>query len=108
MIWCTRQPTCRAFKNKELFQIAQMDRPRVGGVRLLDWCTRQPTHRALKARSCSGLNLWTNFWSLKNKEVFLIRLVDHPHVGGLRLVDRPCVEPLKRGVALDWTRIELY
>ena len=37
-----------SYKNKELFRIAHMHRPRVGGVRLEDWCTRRPTHRALK------------------------------------------------------------
>ena len=31
-------------------------------------------------------------WSLTNKELFLIGLVDQPHMGGVRLVDRPRVE----------------
>ena len=42
-------------KNKELFWIAYMDRPCVGGVQIVDWWTRQSTHRALKTRSCSRL-----------------------------------------------------
>ena len=48
-----------------------------------------------------GLDLWTrlvdptrgpNLWSLKNKELFRIGLVDRPRVGGVQLVDRPRVE----------------
>ena len=46
---------------------AYMDRPRVGGVRLVDWCTCQPTHRALKTRSCSGLHTWiVHVWEVFN------------------------------------------
>ena len=44
-----------SLKNKELFWIAYLDRPCVGGVRLVDWCTRLPTYRALK-RSSSRLH----------------------------------------------------
>ena len=43
--------------------------------------------------SCSGLVLWTNLWSLKNKELFQIGFVDHPPVGVVRLMDCPNVEP---------------
>ena len=43
------------------------------------------TRGALKTRSGSGLDLWiVHAWSLNNKEVFRIGLVD-----------RPCVEPQK-------------
>ena len=35
-----------------------MDRPRVGGVQLVDWCTRRPSHRAIKTRSCFRLHPW--------------------------------------------------
>ena len=35
------QPTRKSSKNKELFWIAYMDWPRVGGVLLVDWCTHQ-------------------------------------------------------------------
>ena len=44
-------------------------------------------------QTCS-LDLWTvPAWNLKNKELFRIGLVDRPRVGGVRLVDRPRVEP---------------
>ena len=52
-------------KNKELFWIAYMDPPRVGGVQLVDWCTRRPTRTALKTRSCSGLHtLIVHVWEV--------------------------------------------
>ena len=31
-------------------------------------------------------------WSLNNKELFQIGLLDHPHVGGVQIVDRPSLE----------------
>ena len=34
-------------KKGEVFR-GVVDRPRVGGVQIVDWCTRQPTRRALK------------------------------------------------------------
>ena len=49
-----------SLKNEELFQIAPMDGPRVGGFRLVDLCICGPTHRALKIRSRSGLNFFFN------------------------------------------------
>ena len=54
----SRQPTRKSPKNKELFQIAYMNCPRMGGVRRVDWCTHRPTRRDLKTRSCSGLHTW--------------------------------------------------
>ena len=48
---------------------------------------------ALKVRNCSGLDLWTDSWSLENKELFQIGLMDRSHVGGARLVDCPHMEP---------------
>ena len=54
----SRWPTRKSPKNKEMFWIAYMDRPRVGGVQLVDWCTCQPTHRALRTGSCSRLHPW--------------------------------------------------
>ena len=44
--------------------------------------------------------------ALKKKELFRIGLVNRPRVGDVRLVDRPCVEPYKRGVDPDWTCVE--
>ena len=51
-------PICVHMDRQGLFWIVYMDRPRVGGVWLVDWCTRQPTHRALKTRSCSRFQPW--------------------------------------------------
>ena len=40
------------------------------------------------------LDLWVVLaWSLINKELFQIELVDCPLVAGVRLMDHPCVEP---------------
>ena len=52
------------FKNKEFFQIATIEGPRVGGVWLVDWCICGPTRRALKTRSLSRLKFFfsTNFF----------------------------------------------
>ena len=45
---------------------------------LLDWTRGSSPHGALKTRRCSKLDLWVvPAWSLKNKDVFRIRLVDH-------------------------------
>ena len=60
-----------------------------------------------------GLNLWPNswarlvdqlvnpthgpyLWSLKNKDLFRIGLIDCPSVVGVQLVNRPRVEPKTR------------
>ena len=49
-------------------------------------------YSALKTRRCSGLDSWiVPAWSLKNKEVFRVGLVDG-------LVDRPRMEPKKKKV----------
>ena len=40
-------------------------------------------------------------WSLKNKELFQIEPVDRPRLPGVQLVDRPRVQPLKRGGFCD-------
>ena len=61
------RPTRKSPKNKELFWIAYMDRPRVGGAWLVDWCTRRP--------------------SLKNNELFQIAPMKGSRVGGVQLVD---------------------
>ena len=49
--------------------------PKPRGV--VDWCTHWPTCRAL-TRSCSGLHLWTNLYSLKNEESFPIDFYFQP------------------------------
>ena len=80
-------------KNKELFWIAYMDYPGVGGVWLVDWCTRRrgavydctygwstrercstgglvhfgPSRRALKTRSRSSLFFYFLFFSSQKK-----------------------------------------
>ena len=37
----------------------------------------------------------------KKEELFQIALVDCPHMAGVRLMDRPRMEPLKQGGVLD-------
>ena len=61
---------------------------------------------ALKERSLSGLASWTDLWSLKNKELFWIGLVDHLRVGGVQLVDCPRVEPQNQGVVPNWASVK--
>ena len=86
-----------SLKNKEVFRIGLMDRPCVEPLKqgvVPDWTRELSTHGALKTRRCSGLDSWiVPAWSLKNKEVFRIGLVDRPHV-----------EPYKKGGVPDWTR----
>ena len=58
-------PDSLSLKNKELFQIAPVEGPRMGGVWLLDWCICGPTLRALKMRSRSGMNFFLSSFSKK-------------------------------------------
>ena len=44
-----------------------------------------------------------NLWSLKNKELFRIGLLDLTRVGGVQFVDDPRVQAYKLGVVPDWT-----
>ena len=63
-------------------------------------------HGALKTRSFSGFDLWIVLeWSPKNKDLFRIGIVDRPCMEGVSHVDRPRVEPLKRGGVPYWTQI---
>ena len=67
---------------------------------------RSSTHGVLKIRSCSRFDSRVILaWSLKNKELFQIGLLDHTCVAGVQVVDRPCVA----GVQLvDRPRVEPY
>ena len=66
-----------------------------------DWTCGSFPRGALKMSWCSGLHLWiVPAWSLKNKEVLRIELVDRPawipknqEVFWIGLVDCPRVEP---------------
>ena len=58
--------------NNELFRIAYMDRPRVGGIQRVEWCTRQTTRIALKHGVFPGLHIYIHiygfsFFSLLSK-----------------------------------------
>ena len=86
--WCTCRPTRRALK-KELFWIAYMDCPCMGGLSLVDWCNWGPTHRALKTRIYSRLYPWkVHVWEVFDwwTRAFVDQLI----------------EPQKLEVVLDW------
>ena len=102
----SRRLTRKSTKNKELFRIAYMDRPRVGTWKSLV----DRLGRALKMRSCSILHKWiVRAWELgriststqkspKNKEFFRIAYMDRPRVGGARRVDWCTRRPARRAL----------
>ena len=59
-------------KNEELFQIAPVEGPCMGGIRLVDWCMCGPTCRVLKTRSRSRLNLFCILFQQKNYGCFYL------------------------------------
>ena len=71
-----------SLKNKDLFLIGLVDGPCAELYKqrsALDWACRMSPRGALKTRRSSGLESWiVPLWSLRNKEVFQIGLVDHP------------------------------
>ena len=53
----TREPNLWSLKNKELFRIGLVDRPRVGGVRLVD-------HPRVEPQKWGGVLNWTQMFCL--------------------------------------------
>ena len=58
-------------RNEELFQIAPVEGPCMGGIGLVDWCICGPTCRVLKTTSCSRLNLFLYFFPTTKKLILL-------------------------------------